>query len=105
MSGKTLDYDSCARWMSLAVWAAARYQQYKDKVPSGWTDEGLYTLFFHEIAVEALNRGFSLRAGNRAYEVRRMLYAIAPLDMHMRTAFDRIDRETWLTRPGERGKR
>jgi len=105
MSGKTLDYDSCAKWMSLSVWAVVRYQQLEATLPvTQWTDDGLRTLFFHEIAVEALNRGFSLRAGYRSWAVGDLLRAIAPADIELYAAYLRIDKETWLTRPGERRK-
>jgi hypothetical protein len=97
--GKTLDYDSVANWMSLAVWAAREYRIID--LPPYATDED-YTEFFHEIAVEALNRGFSLRAGDRADAIGRLLNAIAPQDSKLLSAYTRIDRESWLTTPGQR---
>lgn len=105
--GKTLDYDSCAKWMSLSVWAAERYRQWKmDDPGTHWTgavtEEEEYTAFFHEIAVEALNRGFSLRTGYRSYAVFDLLKAIAPIDVMMHYAFSRTDNESWLTAPGKR---
>lgn len=106
MSDKTLDYDSVASWMSLAVWASKRYEQWSDALPQeGWSDEGLCLLFFHEIALEALNRGFSLRAGHRRWAVARLLKAIAPENTALLTTFYRVDKEEWLTPTGARLRR
>lgn len=108
--GKTLDYQSVERWMSLAVWASEVYVNWPDYVSADTTategqvtdlstDEGA-RLFFSTIAVEALNRGFSLRAGDRAWAVDRLLKAIAPGNDDLLKAYYRIDKESWLTPPG-----
>lgn len=103
MSGKTLDYGSVEKWMSLTVWATRVHRSWDANTFHPRTD-AQYTNFFHEIAVEALNMGFSLRAGYRSWAVGDMLRAIAPQDTDLYAAFLRIDKETWLTKPGERRK-
>lgn len=104
MSGKTLDYGSVGNWMSLAVWAAEAYTHW-DPHPFQPPSDEEYTTFFHKIAEEALNRAFSLRSGDRAWAVVKLLQAIAPHDEHMRAAFHRINKELWLTPPGARPTR
>lgn len=101
MSGKTLDYDSCAKWMSLSVWAAEEYARWKFDPLLVYTDE-TYIAFFHKVAEEALERAFSLRAGYRVYAVLDLLKAVAPGNVALHSAFSRIDHDTWLTMPGER---
>lgn len=103
--GKTLDYGSVEKWMSLAVWAAEEYQHWEKQNPEPHHSDYYYTQFFRKVAVEALNRGFSLRAGDRAYAVGRLLTAIAPQDAQLLSAYTRIDKELWLTPPGARPDR
>jgi hypothetical protein len=57
------------------------------------------------IAVEALNRGFSLRTGHRASVVHELLQAITPDNREMLFAFYRIKCEDCLTPPGAKPTR
>lgn len=104
MSGKTLDYGSVEKWVSLSVWAADAYERWNaDRELLGHSrDDAWYITVFHSIAQEALNRGFSLRVGNRAIALYGLLLAIAPKDVELLATHVRIDKETWLTTPGER---
>lgn len=107
MSNGTLTYGSVDKWMSLAVWASRFYYTWNANTFYPREDEK-YTELFHAIAVEALNRGFSLRVGYRDWAVRDLLRAIAfnPDEAaELLDAFDRIDRETWLTPVGAKPDR
>lgn len=103
--GKTLDYDSVAKWVSLTAWATKEYEHWEKNNPEPHHSDYYYTMFLRQVATEALNRGFSLRAGYRADAVREVLKAIAPTNDEVLAAFDRIDKESWLTPPGVRKER
>lgn len=117
----TLTYSSAENWMALAVWAAKHLKLWEtdinkhvlvgeDKEPE-WlmpVDEPnlpVCRAFFAEIAEEALERAFSLRAGDRVWGFKRLLKAIDPDDNYkFIVAFDQLDRESWLTPVGARKK-
>lgn len=105
MSGKTLDYGSVGKWMSLALRTENLYREWLEKHPYGNRTDEDFVEFFHQIAVDALDNAFSLRAGHRSWAVYELLKAIAPDDSGLHVAFYRIDRETWLTPPGAKPKR
>lgn len=111
--GKTLDYSSVKNWMSLSAWVVGVYKNWPDYVsadveedPDLATDDGK-RVFFNTIAKEALERGFSLRAGNRIDGFAHLLQVLDEDfgDDHLVKAYYRIDRESWLTPAGARGKR
>ncbi len=101
----SVNYETAGKWMSLAVWAEKEYQHWEKHNPEPHHSDYYYTMFLRQIAVEALNRGFSLRAGHRAYAVQDLLRAIAPNDTNLQAAFLRIDHDQWLTPQGARPSR